>query len=196
MPHVAYPTLAEFQAALIAEGLREPANSQNVLDRAIERMEQWTGFSPLLGDASETEVTFDPPRRGSRYLELVGGMWAVSEVSVNLAPWAVTTQYVVRLPDAIEFISLPDETPQSVVVTGKRGRAETLPAELWGAILDLAKAMSIAPGTLGPLAIPQRMRLGDAEVDGGGGVSATTAKASVYHASALEVATRYTRRTY
>lgn len=192
----AYPTSAELQAALEAEGLGIPANLDNILERAIARMEMWTGFSPLLGAAVESDVTFDPPRRGSRYLELVGGMWSVSAVTVQLAPWAITTQYVLRLPDAIEFISLPDETPQSVVVTGKRGRAETLPADLWGAILDLAKAIALAPGMAGPIASPQRMKLGDAEIDGGGGADATTAKATVYAASALEVATLYARKTY
>lgn len=185
------PTVTELSQALAAEGLSEPINLQVLLDAAIETIEAWTGYSPLIGEVGESTVTLDPPQ--GRYLNLPGGMWAVSAVTVNAAPWALSTQYILRLPDAIELISMPVDTPQSISVTGKRGRASDIPASLWEAIMLLAKARAIAPGSIGTFT-PTQVKLGEAEVSAT--ATSLTNKATVYERRAMDIASRYARIFY
>ena len=147
MAKTAWLTTTELNTALTAAGLTLPAwiSSQEVIDLAVRRWEQVTGYSPWLADSADTTSIYSPT--GSDIITLRNPY--VSMTSVTIDEVLLDANFWDIGPDGGEpydYLDLGTVTlgnPTTISIVGKKGWSATIPIDVWIAVfqeaLDIAK---------------------------------------------------------
>lgn len=147
MAKTAWPTTAELNTALTAASLTLPAwiTAQEVIDLAVKRWEQATGYSPWLAEAVDSTSIYSPT--GSDIITLRNPY--VSMTSVTIDETLLDATFWDIGPDGGEpydYLDLGCVTlgsPTTVTLVGRKGWSATIPIDVWIAVfqesLDIAK---------------------------------------------------------
>ncbi|RYG36107.1 hypothetical protein EON81_10710 [bacterium] len=202
-----YPDGAALTAYLASQGLPAPSDPQSVIDGVIADWETDTGWRPFLAESTVRGWRYNPPIGGSYRLDLEAGFAEIAEVRLDatrssdgvllyddqfeLEP--LNAPMVGRPATTIRFLMYPGERPGSVLVKGRKGWGDVLPANATEAILHKAAALAL-PGLLkGASGAATQEEIGDRKI-----VYDTTAgrgKADRWMAEYDAAVTRYRRVT-
>lgn len=169
---MSWPTASDVVAACQARGVAvEPAIADVWLSAAISAFESMTGWHPFLAEAGLSSLTYDAPGLVPGFvLELQTGLVAVQSVSIWDSELAaddyilhpVNKDYVTH----VQFKHHPGHGKQSVSVVGRRGRVESVPADVYQAVLMQAVANG---SSVDPVIAASRIKQGQVEIEVGSG---------------------------
>ncbi len=201
----AYPTEEELGTFLVAAGLASTAPDTGVLgpyiQQAVDQFERSTGWVPFLEEASAHDYYFDAPEWGAS-LDLLSGFTTITAVVTGYSPESSGNTltlnedyYLVAYNAAldgspftkIDFRSTPPSGMRSIVVTGKKGFASSIPADVYQAVLQ--RAAGNAAAFLYPSALASKIKQGPVEIDFGG----AGGRAESFGSSFQSAVSRYTR---
>lgn len=145
MAKTAWPTTTELTNRLTGLGVTTIPTGvvlQDEIDKAVAVLEQVSGQSPFLMEDSAGVFKYSPP--SSDWLDLKGRWATITEVSVDGEVQVENTDYYLLPYDGpyrmIRFCGNLTGDPLTVSVTGKRGYSDTIPLDVWLAVLDYAAA--------------------------------------------------------
>jgi hypothetical protein len=156
---VAVPSTTDLTTYLTSIGVTAPAavDEQGILNAVTAELEQRTGRTKFEGDSQLTEVRYTLPwPQGESVILEIRDVWELSEVRTGwtgavdsgtlLTEYTdfevLPMQYELRnLPiEAIKFRYCPTTEPGAIMVKGKLGVQQTMPRDVFNAILAKAAA--------------------------------------------------------
>lgn len=205
----AYPTAAELVTFL--GGLPDPVTvdvttAGRHMARAVNELEQRTGYRPFLGATAVASYHFDPPTGPSYRMSLEGGFWTVTAVYADayggydgtlVDPTNYDLLPINRSLDGgpitdIQFRTYVGSQPGAIRVDGKRGYAQALPDDLFQALLERAAVYALPTSYEGEGPVKRRKQ-GEREVEYG--MEAGRSRASQWSKNFDTTISRYMRIT-
>lgn len=147
MAKTAWLTTTELNTALTAAGLTLPAwiTAQEVIDLAVQRWEEATGYSPWLAEGSDSTSIYSPT--GTDIITLRNPYISITSVTIDGS--LLSSDFWDLGPDSgspYDYLDIGTVTlgnPTTISIVGKKGWSATIPIDVWIAVfqeaLDIAK---------------------------------------------------------